>query len=268
MYITNYSGQDLTINNIALTWNSDDGNKKNKGIDLTNIALGTYSQAVTSGNTGPEYSYTPSPSWMLPPGKSTITFTFNKTYNTFDATEHITMTFSTPGCESFTLNSDFVTPSDIAKAFSPNQISAGGTSTLLFTISNLNNKYISLSGVNFVDSFPSGITRTGTVASLQCGGTVTSTSGSVTLSGGAIPPESTCTVSVNVLVANAGTYTNTSGSVGSTNGGTGNTATAALVVGMLPPTFNYKSFNPSTIEVGGTSTFNSQNHQSKCQLRR
>ena len=189
MVITNYSGQDLTVGTITVTWNSDDGNKNNKGIDLTNITLGANSHPVTSGNTGPEYSYTPSPSWTLPPGNTTITFTFNKTYNNFDATEHITMSFTTAGCSSFTLDSDFVTPPGIAKAFIPDQISAGGTSTLTFTISNINNKFISLSGVAFTDNFPSGMTRSGAPASLQCGGTVTSTSGSITLSGGTIPPE-------------------------------------------------------------------------------
>jgi uncharacterized repeat protein (TIGR01451 family) len=253
MVITNYSGQDLTVGTITTTWNSDDGNKKNKGIDLINVSLGPYSQAISSGNTGPEYSFTPSPAWILPPGNTTILLTFNKMYNNMDATEHITMTFTTAGCAAFTLDSAFVTPPNIEKAFSPDQISAGGNSTLTFTISNLNNKYISLNGVSFTDTFPSGMTRASIPASLQCLGTVTSTSGSITLSGGSIPPESTCTVSVNVYVANAGTYTNTSGSVGSTNGGTGNTATAVLVVGMLPPTLNYKSFNPSVIQVGGTS---------------
>ncbi len=53
----------------------------------------------------------------------------------------------------------------------------------------------------------------------------------------------------------AGLYNNTTGNVTSTNGGTGNTGSAVLAIGtsLLPPSIA-KSFSPSSIPVGGTST--------------
>lgn len=123
-----------------------------------------------------------------------------------------------------------VEPPLISKAFSPSSIPAGGTATLTFTITNPAHNTVALSGVAFTDNLPSGVTISGTPTSPQCGGTVTNTANSVSLSGGAIAMGGSCTVSVNVTAAAGGTYLNTSNAVTSANGGTGNTASDTLTV--------------------------------------
>ncbi len=149
-------------------------------------------------------------------------------------------------CDTLTVN-PVPQPPSIAKAFSPNPIPAGGTSALTFTITNPAANTVALTGVGFTDTFPTGMTLASVPNTSQCGGTVTSASNSVTLTGGTINPNSSCTVTVSVT-APAGSYPNTSDAVTSTNGGTGNTASATLNV-IAPPSIS-KSFSPKSINVG------------------
>jgi mucin-19 len=144
-----------------------------------------------------------------------------------------------------------VAPS-ISKSFSPAAIPVGKTSILTFTITNPPTNTVPLTGVDFKDNFPSGISVAIAPDSAQCGGTVTNTATSVTLSGGNILPNSSCTVTVTVLGTTSGNKNNTSGAVTSTNGGNGNTASATLAV-ISPPVIS-KSFAPITASVGSTST--------------
>ncbi len=142
----------------------------------------------------------------------------------------------------------------ITKAFSPATIGAGGTSQLQFTLTNPNSA--SLTGVAFSDTLPSGVTVSGTPATPQCGGTISSTSNSIALSGGTLAAGSNCTVMLNVTAASAGAYINTSGYISSnesgTNTGAGGSASATLTV-LAPPVIS-KSFSPNPIYAGGTST--------------
>ena len=159
MTINNNTGQILSIANIMVTWNSDKGHQTggDKTLRLINIQLGAQSAAISSGNGGPSYSL--SPAWTLPTGRSTFTFTFHQNYDNADGTELITMTFSTTGCGAFTFNSSINSPPLITKTFVPETIEAGATSTLTFTITNPNNFAIGLSGIAYTDTFPSGMTR-------------------------------------------------------------------------------------------------------------
>jgi LPXTG-site transpeptidase (sortase) family protein len=125
-----------------------------------------------------------------------------------------------------------IAPPSIAKSFSPNPIVAGGTSTLTFTLTNPN-ATTALTGVAFTDTYPTGMTNnTPLTTSNTCGGTLTAAAGgsSISLIGGSIPANGSCTITVVVTTSTFGTNTNTSGSVSSTNGGTGNTAAATLTV--------------------------------------
>jgi LPXTG-site transpeptidase (sortase) family protein len=140
----------------------------------------------------------------------------------------------------------------ISKAFSPATIAVGETSTLTFTITNPSPNAIPLTGIGFTDNLPADLTVSIAPDAAQCGGNVTSTTTSVTLSGGTVVPNSTCTVTVSVTSAVSGVMNNTSGAVSSTNGGTGNTASATLTV-VAPPSIS-KSFAPTAIIEGGTST--------------
>jgi len=124
-------------------------------------------------------------------------------------------------------------PPSIAKAFNPSTIAPNGVSTLTFTITNPAGNPDPEAGVGFSDTLPGNVfVATPNGAVNNCGGTLTATagSGSISLSGGSIAVASSCTVSVNVTSAVSGTYNNTSGAVSSSNGGTGNTASATLKV--------------------------------------
>jgi LPXTG-site transpeptidase (sortase) family protein len=155
-------------------------------------------------------------------------------------------------CDTLTVN-QLPQPPSIAKAFSPSTINEGGTSQLTFTVTNPTANTAPLTGVGFTDTLPSGVTIVGTPVVAQCNGTVSSTSNSITLTGGNVAANGSCTVQANVTSLTAGTYLNTSGAVTSANAGTGNTAQATLDVVVAPPAIA-KAFNPSTINVGQTST--------------
>jgi mucin-19 len=141
----------------------------------------------------------------------------------------------------------------ISKSFSPATIPAGTASTLTFTITNPAGNMVTLTGVNFTDTFPAGMTIALAPDAAQCGGAVTTSNGNtITLSNGNVLPNNSCTVTVTVLAATNGSKNNTSGVVKSTNGGNGNSASATLVV-LSPPVIS-KSFLPISASVGSAST--------------
>ncbi|MFN8375371.1 MAG: DUF11 domain-containing protein [Anaerolineae bacterium] len=146
-------------------------------------------------------------------------------------------------------------PLSLTKAFSPNPIGAGGTSTLTFTLSNTNT--IALTGVGFSDTLPTGMTISA-AASTTCGGTLTATVGTgvVSLASGTIPGSGSCTVTVPVTSSTAGPSTNISGFITSTEAGQNNTASgsaSATLIVLSPPQIS-KLFAQNPIQVGGTST--------------
>ena len=167
-----------------------------------------------------------------------------------------------------TLDSNLITPSSCAitpvtpapptlsKAFSPAIINAGGTSTLTITLVNPSNTVATLSAP-FTDTLPANVSTSGTGAN-TCGGVVTSNASSVTLTGGSIPANGSCTVTINVTGSNGGNFINSLaiGSLQTSNGN--NTAPAAATLTVIPATPSAplvsKTFSPVTIPSGGTST--------------
>ncbi len=147
-------------------------------------------------------------------------------------------------------------PPTVVKSFSPTGIPVNGTSTLSITITNPAGNPGVLNGIAISDSFPAGLeVSTPLVSSNTCGGTFSPTAGatSIALTGGAIATAgNSCTISVNVRGTTAGAKNNVTGNVSSTEGGTGLTASATLNV-FAPPTIA-KSFSPTSVAVGGTST--------------
>lgn len=96
----------------------------------------------------------------------------------------------------------------LSKAFSPDTICKGTTSTLTITLSNSNHVAANLIAP-LVDNLPAGVKVKGSSRN-NCGGVVTEIKGSstVTLTGGAIPASGSCTISVVVRVQGDGTFTN------------------------------------------------------------
>ena len=143
----------------------------------------------------------------------------------------------------------------IAKAFAPSAVGAGGRSLLSITLSNSNGTAIT--GADFTDTYPAGLTNSATPgAATTCGGTVTANANgsAVVLSGGTIPANGFCTVSVNVTASTAGSYANTipAGALTTANAGA-NTAAANATLTTLNGLTVAKAFGPTSIGVNGTS---------------
>jgi LPXTG-site transpeptidase (sortase) family protein len=148
----------------------------------------------------------------------------------------------------------------VAKRFSPSSLSAGETTLLIITLQNpMASPY---TGVNFTDNLPAPLTVVGVTAN-TCGGTVSTTSTSISFAGGTIPAGSptvpgTCTISVQVTApggTSSGTFVNTIPVGGlTTDQGVGNLRPAnANVIVRGAQMAGIKSFSPSSIEVGGNS---------------
>ena len=145
-----------------------------------------------------------------------------------------------------------IAPATLAKAFSPAMVGANQPSTLTFNITNSSGNPAQ-TGLGFTDTFPSGMTVASAPATPQCGGTISFTTNSITLSGGSLAAGvSSCTVSVGLTSATPSTYSNTSSNISGVTGGllTSGVSSTLTVVG----TTLAKSFSPSSIGVGGTST--------------
>ena len=147
-------------------------------------------------------------------------------------------------------------PPTLSKAFSPATITAGGTSTLTITLSNPNTTAASLSAP-FTDTLPTGVVVSGNAGN-TCGGAVTATAGSsaVTLTGGSIPINGSCVVTVDVVAAGGGNYINSLavGALVTSNGTNSAPAVATLTVPAPSSVTLGKAFSPATIAAGGTST--------------
>ena len=129
-------------------------------------------------------------------------------------------------------------PPTISKAFSSPTVALNGTATLTFTITN-SNASIQLDGVAFTDTLPSGLVVADTPnVTGVCGGTVTATAGTdtISLSGGSITGGGNCVISVDVKGTSPGIKNNTTGAVSSTTAGTGLTSNTAQIEVLKTPT--------------------------------
>jgi hypothetical protein len=90
-----------------------------------------------------------------------------------------------------------------------------------------------VNGVAFTDTYPLGMFNTSSAAATNsCGGAVIALNNgnSVALTGGTIPGNGSCAVTVNVTVNAVGTYVNTTGTVTSTNAGNAGPGVGTLTV--------------------------------------
>ena len=143
-----------------------------------------------------------------------------------------------------------------AKAFSPDTIDPGEVSTLTFRIDNTAN-LIDVGGLAFDDDFPADMV----VAAVpnvgnSCGGTVSAPvgGGSLSLRGGAVVAEQTCTLSVDVRALRAGTLMNESGDLTSDLPDDAPGASATLTVNPAETPGFAKAFSPARVGQGEVST--------------
>jgi hypothetical protein len=132
-------------------------------------------------------------------------------------------------------------PPTLGKAFNPSTIHEKGVTTLTITLSNPNAAVATLTAP-LVDTLPGGVVIAGKPnASNTCSGFVTSVAGrgTVTLTGGSIPANGSCTLTVDVTSATQGDYTNTllAGALVTDAGNNDSPATAVLTVQprVVPP---------------------------------
>ena len=149
----------------------------------------------------------------------------------------------------------YYSPPDISKVFATNPVSSGSNSLMTIKLTNQtwNPK---LTGVSFTDSYPTGslggqMVNSGSVVSNSCGGTVTTTSTSLALSGGEIPAYTGtgtgyCEVKINVQSTSAGVFPNYTGDLSTAETGSQTGASADLtVVGSPPSATSAFSLSPS-----------------------
>jgi hypothetical protein len=99
MTINNPLTQFLQIANVTVTWNHDKGHQtgNDKTLRLLSASLG--SVFWTGNQIGPTHTITPTPAIFIPPGTSTLVFTFHQTFDRWSDAEQVTINLSTPGCE-------------------------------------------------------------------------------------------------------------------------------------------------------------------------
>jgi len=147
----------------------------------------------------------------------------------------------------------------VVKGFNPVLVYGGATSTMTVQLINPNN--VLLTGVSFTDNmslispgiqlaYPT-VFNTGT-----CGGTLTGNPGDTTFtfSGGVIQPNSSCTLTLKVIMAVNGNRTNRipAGAVTTFNGVSSDQPTEASLTN-LPGVSVNKAFTPDVVYIGDTS---------------
>jgi uncharacterized repeat protein (TIGR01451 family) len=141
------------------------------------------------------------------------------------------------------------------KSFSPSTTSVGVPVTLSFTITN--NSGIQLTGLNFADNLPAGLLVANPPnLTNTCGGTPSAPPGGalITLSGGTLAANATCTVTVQVVAAGTGTYTNPAVTLTSDQAPAVQSAPVNLSVNpVTAPTFT-KQFVPNSTTNGNAVT--------------
>ena len=145
------------------------------------------------------------------------------------------------------------TQPDFNKSFAPATIGPGSVSTLQFDITD--NSGTAVGDVAFTDVLPAGMTiATPASTTSDCEGTLSAPDGggTISLSGGKVAANGSCSITVNVTSSTLGTNTNLSGDLISDAGNSGS-ATADLTVVTTLPGFT-KSFSPGSISFGGRST--------------
>ena len=138
------------------------------------------------------------------------------------------------------------------KTFGATFIPPGGTTSLTLAFTNGNNSAVT--GLAFIDTFPvapGAMTLANTTATNTCGGSLTDGTGAalnagdtaIKLTGGTIPANGSCAVTVNVTASTAGAYTNTivANGITTANAGAIASATSGTVTVPSAPTIA-KSF--------------------------
>lgn len=156
-------------------------------------------------------------------------------------------------------------PMTMQKSMSPANATAGTSISLTITLNNPNASAVPLGSVT--DNLPSGLVAASNSGTTTCsGGVVSSTVGgsSVGMQGGSVPANGSCSMTISVRGNGSviGTITNTINPSDVVAGAAGPVSAASASVTITAPPSGtvsmQKSFSPSSISVGGTSTLTIQ----------
>jgi len=252
--ITNQNTE-VNLTGLQFTDNLPTGVSVASPLTTTNTYGGTFAPTVASG------TVSLSGGSVGVGSSNSCTLSVNVTSTTPGAVTNTTGPISSneagTGSTSNTVTLTVVAPPTISKQFGASNIALNGTTTLTFTLTNPSANTVAENGVAFNDTLTNGLQVAGTPGlSNGCGGTfsgATASSTSLSLSGGTIAINSSCTITLTVTGTTGGTVTNTTGAVSSTNGGTGATSNTAMLGVGTPPTIS-KGFSPTSIPLGTNST--------------
>jgi len=108
--ITNPTGIPLSVQDVFVIWDHDKGHLvgNDKTLILQDASLNGAS--FWSGNDdGPTLTITPL-DLFIPPGTSTIVFTFHQTYEISDGSEELLISLATNGCQSYPIHAEYEPP--------------------------------------------------------------------------------------------------------------------------------------------------------------
>ncbi|MDX2041721.1 MAG: hypothetical protein SF097_10740 [Acidobacteriota bacterium] len=146
-------------------------------------------------------------------------------------------------------------PPTIAKGFSPTSITVGGSSAVTLTLTNPN--ATPLTGAAFSDTLTN-MTALGGAVTGTCSGTTPSSlsagATSLNFSGITIPASGSCTVIFSVTSSTPGSHPNATSGVTTTQTPTVGTPSNTVNLSVFAPPTITKSFSPTGVAVGGTST--------------
>lgn len=241
---TNYTAGDSGISGVTVQLYQD--NNSNGVWDAGDTLLST---TVTSASGYYEFNGMPDGNYVI---KETDPAAYYSTGDTQGALtdNQIAVTIASGTFSSGNDFFDHLAPG-ISKSFSPATIDSGATSILTITLTNPNG--YDLTSAAFTDTLPAGVTSTATAVATTCGGTASKTANTVSLSGGTIPANGSCTVTAEVTSTSVGAHVNTIPAGGLTTSGGSNTTAATDTLTVTPPPSLAKSFSPDPILAGGVS---------------
>lgn len=136
----------------------------------------------------------------------------------------------------------------VTKSFSPAAIATGGSATLTISIQNRPPPGVA-ANIAFTDAYPSNLKNAASPNVVNtCGGSVTAAPNgtSLSLAGGSIAGNQSCSVSVSVTSSIAGSYVNSTGTVTSSAGSVGPATASLTVTGTFGTPSGFNAFDVVT----------------------
>ncbi len=192
------------------------------------------------------------------PANSNCTVTFDVTSSTSginpNTTSGVTTDQTAIGAGSNTANLSVTGTPTINKAFVPDTIQSGGTSTITLTLTNTNGT--NLTNASFSDTLVN-MSAVGGAVGGSCVGTTPNNlapgATSLNFSGITIPANGNCTVTFAVTSSTVGTNPNSTSGITTSQTPLGAASNTVNLTVLAPPTIS-KGFSPDKIQTGGTST--------------